>query len=160
MIYLPSGALRQIASAAAAAYPQECCGLLIGRAPDGERGDVFVDEIMATANTAPPPRTRAFEIDPAALFAAHRRLRESRWSIVGHYHSHPDGPAAPSPRDAERVFDPRLIWVIAAVACGCAGTIGAFRWDADARQFIAIALAEMAAPPGLGAAATSALSAP
>ena len=50
----------------------EVCGLLYGSLSDGSGGRIA--EAEACANVAEDP-ARAFEIDPAALFAAHRRAR-------------------------------------------------------------------------------------
>ena len=83
---------------------REVCGLLFGtqgRIADAE----------ATANVAADP-ARSFEIDPAALFAAHRRARAGGPAIVGHYHSHPSGAAVPSARDAAQAMGDGALWLI------------------------------------------------
>jgi proteasome lid subunit RPN8/RPN11 len=131
MIVFHSGCLERIASAAERAYPEECCGLLIGRREDAIR----VTAVAESDNVAPSQRTRRFEVDPALRFLLMRRLRGSRDDIVGHYHSHPEAPAAPSAYDASMVFEPDLIWVIVAVAAGRAGEIRCWRWDPAAGRF-------------------------
>jgi len=97
-------ALRQ---AATQAYPRECCGLLVGE------GDtlITVTEVVPTANIAVNPG-QAFEIDPQVQFDVHRRVRGSGQRVVGHYHSHPEGPAQPSPRDLVMAHDPEAVWVL------------------------------------------------
>jgi proteasome lid subunit RPN8/RPN11 len=127
VIVLPATLLSRIATSAQEAYPEECCGLLIGFRDADQR--VRVTEIVEAANVAPPPRRDRFEVDPAVRFATMRRLRGSTQDIVGHYHSHPDGPARPSAHDAEMVYEPELIWLIVAVAAGRAGEAAAFRYD-------------------------------
>jgi proteasome lid subunit RPN8/RPN11 len=127
MIVLPTTLLRRIAMSAQEAYPEECCGLLIGfRDADG---GVRVTEIAEAANVTPPPRRDSFEVDPAVRFAMMRRLRGTTQDIVGHYHSHPDGPARPSAHDAASAYEPELFWLIVAVAAGRAGEAAAFRYD-------------------------------
>ncbi|MEO9129762.1 MAG: M67 family metallopeptidase [Sphingomonas sp.] len=84
----------------------EVCGLLFGVADRIEAAE-------ACANVAPDP-ARAFEIDPVALFAAHRRARAGGAAVIGHYHSHPSGVAAPSPRDAAQAMGDRALWLILA----------------------------------------------
>ena len=59
---------------------------------------------------ADPART--FEIDPVALFAAHRRARGGGPAVIGHYHSHPSGVPIPSPRDAAQAMGDGAVWVI------------------------------------------------
>lgn len=131
MIVFDGSCLERIASAAERAYPEECCGLLIGRRENVLR----VTAVAESDNVAPSQRTRRFEVDPALRFSLMRRLRGSCDDIVGHYHSHPEASAAPSAYDASLVFEPDLIWVIVAVAAGQAGEIRCWRWDPAAARF-------------------------
>ena len=82
----------------------EICGLLFGAAGRVEAAE-------ACANVAANP-ARAFEIDPKALFAAHRRARGGGLAVIGHYHSHPSGSPVPSPRDAAQAMGDGAVWVI------------------------------------------------
>jgi proteasome lid subunit RPN8/RPN11 len=65
VVIAPAG-LRAIVDAAEAAYPEECCGLLVGHI--GARGRVEVREVHASRNLAGDPR-RAFEVDPGLRLA-------------------------------------------------------------------------------------------
>jgi proteasome lid subunit RPN8/RPN11 len=85
----------------------EICGLLIG---SGEL-DVVVDDIVFASNMAYQP-DRRFEIDPQLQFDWLRQLRGSARRLVGHFHSHPTGPAIPSDNDLAMAHDPYIIWVI------------------------------------------------
>ncbi len=114
MIRLSAAQWRELSAAAEAAYPEEACGLLIGAT---DAGTLTVSGVVAAANVAPEPRRR-FEIDPRVHFAVLRRLRGGQESIIGHYHSHPDGPAEPSAHDVACADDRQLIWLILAVAAG------------------------------------------
>ena len=91
---------------AARAAPEEACGLLLGSA---ER----IESAVSTRNVHPTPRTH-FEIDPAALIAAHRAAREGWAGIAGYWHSHPTGPAAPSATDRASASGDGRIWAIVA----------------------------------------------
>jgi desampylase len=93
-----------IRAAAVAARPQEACGLLFGHP-----GRIV--EATVAANIA-TDRTRRFEIDPAALFAAHRRGREGPLALIGVWHSHPGGTPVPSAIDAAGITDQGWIWLI------------------------------------------------
>ena len=131
--------LRAIEAAAEAAYPEEACGLLVGRrAPDG---GWRVGAVEASANVAEPPRTRRFEVDPRLRLRLERRLRGRPDSIVGLYHSHPDGAAEPSERDRAMVFEPALIWLITAVGRHRAPATRAWRPTADGAAFVPVRLA-------------------
>lgn len=110
-VRLDAAAVSAIAAAAVAAYPNEACGLLIGSTDDaGWR----VKAAVAGPNVHPEPRRR-FEVDPKLVFAWMRKLRGSADSLVGHFHSHPDGPAEPSATDRDSAYDRNALWLIAAV---------------------------------------------
>ncbi len=72
-----------------------------------------VFEARSAPNVAADP-TRAFEIDPASLFAAIRAERAGGPPILGHYHSHPNGSPAPSACDAAMADRPGRLWMIVA----------------------------------------------
>lgn len=150
MIVIPAVVLDEIAAAAEAAYPEECCGLLIGHVDNGggddagDRDRVHVTRPVASRNVTTEPRRDRFEVDPALRFAVMRELGEGPERIVGHYHSHPDHPAEPSARDAEMAFEPDLVWVIVALADGRVVDMQAHRpmpdSQPDGRRFRRIAL--------------------
>jgi len=98
--------LERISAEAMASPDREVCGLLLGT---GDR----VLEARSCRNVAADPAMR-FEIDPAALLAAHRAARRGGPAVIGHYHSHPSGLAEPSPRDAADAVADGSIWLIAA----------------------------------------------
>lgn len=95
-----------ILAAAAAAHPHEACGLLLGTA-------THIETAQATANVHPEP-AHHFEIDPAALIAAHKAARGGGPQIIGYFHSHPNGLARPSATDAASAAHDGRIWAIAA----------------------------------------------
>ncbi len=138
ILYLSDPLRRRILAALEEAYPDEGCGLLIGRR--GADGGIEADEIAPSANKA-ADRRHAFEVDPALILAWHKRLRGTAREIVGVYHSHPDGPAEPSPRDLARAWDPALVWLIAAVGPDGAGDLAAFEPAPDGGGFRPLALA-------------------
>lgn len=105
-VQIASALLQQIVDAAAASPQAEVCGLLFGT-PHA------ITAVAACANVAADP-ARHFEIDPAALLAAHRAARNGAAAVVGHYHSHPSGHAVPSPRDAAAALPDGSLWLIAA----------------------------------------------
>lgn len=88
--------------------PEEACGLLLGDS------NVQRIDVAAPAMNVASDRMRAFEIDPAVLFDAHRNARTGGPAIVGCYHSHPSTPPEPSEADAVRAFDAGWIWLIVA----------------------------------------------
>ena len=130
--------LRAIERAAEAAYPEEACGLLVGRSRPDE--GYCVSAVEASANVAEPPRTRRFEVDPKLRLRLERELRESPESVVGVYHSHPNGSAEPSETDRSMIFEPDMIWLITAVADGRAGATTGWQPSDDGSAFLPLGL--------------------
>jgi proteasome lid subunit RPN8/RPN11 len=94
-ISLAPASLAAMAVAAAKAWPQEACGLLLGRRTEDA---VWVDEFRPTGNDAADAR-RGYLVPPLDLLAADRDAQAAGREIVGIWHSHPDAPARPSARD-------------------------------------------------------------
>lgn len=132
-VRLSPAQLQAIEREAEAAYPEEACGLLVGCAEPS--GACRVSAVEASANVAEPPRTRRFEVDPKLRLRLERELRESPDSIVGVYHSHPNGSAEPSKTDISMIFEPDMVWLITAVADGRAGATKAYRPTEDGAAF-------------------------
>jgi desampylase len=105
-ITLTAAVRSAILEAAAAAAPHEACGLLLGQ-------NQHIDTAQQTANIHPEP-LRHFEIDPAALIAAHKAARAGGPQVIGYFHSHPNGLARPSATDAASAAHDGRIWAIAA----------------------------------------------
>lgn len=104
-LILAQGAHAAMLAAAAARHPHEACGLLFGTGP-------AITRFCETANLAPDP-ARHFEIDPAALIAAHRAARAGGPALVGYFHAHPTGDPAPSATDRASAAHDGRIWAIA-----------------------------------------------
>lgn len=118
MIRIAAEQLAQVVAAAEAAYPQECCGLLSGRAQgSGAARAITVTAVHPSPNLASEPQ-RSFEIDPALRLRLQRDLRDRGDRVVGLYHSHPDGRAQPSSTDLDRAWETDLAWLITAVQGG------------------------------------------
>ena len=123
-----------IGAHAKGAFPGECCGLL-----EGHRGrsDIVVEAIWPTRNLSSAPDR--FEIDPADHFRVLRAARERGRSIIGCFHSHPNGLASPSPRDRDGASDEHFIWIIAALnGAGMAPAILAYEYEGGA--FVPLAI--------------------
>lgn len=131
MIRLSRGLAKEIRRHGETAYPNEACGLLIGR---WSGTDCLVSRVIESANLAAEPAHR-FEVDPAVRFAAMRALRGGPEDIVGHYHSHPDGEAMPSDTDYAMTYEPEMVWLILAVKAGAAAELAAHRVDMEAGRF-------------------------
>ncbi len=143
MIAIGARQLRRIARAAEAAYPEECCGLLVGEGGEGSEGGGRrwrVARVEASANLAEGDRRRRFEIDPRLLIRLHRELRGGETRVIGVYHSHPDHPAEPSAHDLKLALEPGLAWLLTSVAGGRATDTSAHVLAEDGARFDEIAL--------------------
>ncbi|AFY95552.1 M67 family metallopeptidase [Chamaesiphon minutus] len=99
-------------------YPEECCGILLGKI---DKLTKTVIEVIPTANAweqsesvvgvASPlenldrTKTSRYTIPPQAIFQAQKRARDLQLNIIGFFHSHPDCPAIPSICDRDRAWD-------------------------------------------------------
>ena len=110
-LQLTSGIWATLVAEAAKAAPHEACGLMLGTI--GDDGRETVTHTIPAANIAPDP-ARHFEIDPAALIAAHRAARAGGAALIGYYHSHPTGSCLPSATDAAQASHDGRVWAIVA----------------------------------------------
>jgi desampylase len=106
ILEVTSGVLAQLHAEALRAAPEECCGLLLGRAGR-------IEEVRRARNVATNRHIR-FEIDPVALLAAHKAERAGGPRLIGYYHSHPNGACMPSATDREHSTGDSRIWAIIA----------------------------------------------
>ena len=118
---LSSALQDQIAGQAIAAYPRECCGLIEGV----RKGDSIQALALHAARNLAASADR-FELDPHDHIAAQKAARASGHALIGCYHSHPDGKAAPSITDQEGAAEQDFLWLIAATngsQCRMAGFV-------------------------------------
>jgi [CysO sulfur-carrier protein]-S-L-cysteine hydrolase len=103
---LAPGILEEVFQHAKAAFPNEACGLLVGRD--------MADRFIPVKNIS--PSVQEYEMDPAELIAALRGVRESGERLIAIFHSHPHGPAAPSKTDVDRAYYPEAAHLIISLA--------------------------------------------
>lgn len=104
-------ALHKIRVHAMEAYPEECCGILVGTG--GEAGKEVFD-VVRIGNAREENRTRRFLITPEEYSRAEAAAAAGGLGVMGFYHSHPDHPARPSQFDLEHAW-PWCSYVIVAV---------------------------------------------
>ncbi|MDQ6979859.1 MAG: M67 family metallopeptidase [Ghiorsea sp.] len=95
-------ALVMMKDIAAQGYPDEVCGLLIGKA-DAQGWQV--SEVRQVENLNKERAADRFQLDPAGYQAIDAELRGSGQEIIGVFHSHPDCPAKPSPTDLTSAWE-------------------------------------------------------
>ncbi|MDA0338476.1 MAG: M67 family metallopeptidase [Proteobacteria bacterium] len=137
MITLGPTHLGQIRRAARLAYPNECCGLLVGRR---EGDQLEVDQVVESANLSAQPRN-SFEIDMALRLTLQKDLRGTGRDLVGHYHSHPDGSPETSPPDKEQAWESNLVWMILSISETTVARPRAFAFQEGTKSFQEVPLA-------------------
>lgn len=118
---------------AAAIYPEECCGVLVGRLLPGDKG-ILVERVLPVDNARRDSRGNRYLIDPETVLAAEKEARAAKLEVVGYYHSHPDHPARPSAFDREHAW-PGLSYVIVSVADGRVADTRCWRLSDDRESF-------------------------
>lgn len=131
MIRIEPEALKITTMHAEAAYPEECCGALLGTVTASDR---HVSEVLPLDNCSREERRRRFVIDPEAYRMAERRATDRGLVLIGFYHSHPDHPARPSAYDLEHAL-PWHSYVIIAVEAGRAAAWTSWILAADRQRF-------------------------
>ena len=138
VLVLSDALRRQIESEGAAAYPNECCGILVGRdvkAAGATRR--VVDRLEPGANVfEADERYHRFSIDPRQQLRAERAAEAEGRAVLGFYHSHPDHPARPSEYDREHAW-PFYSYVIVAVANAKPADMTSWVLDDATKQFVA-----------------------
>jgi proteasome lid subunit RPN8/RPN11 len=106
---------KEVEARGEAAFPEECCGFLIGPAPENfekQGREVAVTRTIALPNGwEAGARTHRYQIDPKVYAKTEASLPEGQ-AIVGFYHSHPSVPAWPSPFDLERAWPCCSYWIV------------------------------------------------
>ena len=109
--------LQMIYTHAAAVYPEECCGILLGQKIGNRKivteaiatinawDDAIVSDDFKTSDDLDLTKHSRYIIPPQAIFQAHKRARDLQLEIVGFFHSHPDTLAIPSNCDRDRAWE-------------------------------------------------------
>lgn len=106
MIRIRKELVARLTELARRAPEKECCGLLAGR-------DGAITEFFPATNAAANPAIE-YEIAPEELFRYMREIRAAGLTMLGIYHSHPNGKNEPSIRDIERSYYPDAAYFIIA----------------------------------------------
>jgi proteasome lid subunit RPN8/RPN11 len=97
---------------AEAVRPNEACGLLAGWG--GRACRVYPVENIHHSPTV-------YEMNPAQQLAAFLYMEAAGWDLIAIYHSHPAGPAEPSPTDIAQAYYPDSVYVIVSPLPGALG---------------------------------------
>lgn len=125
--------LRQIYDHTEAAYPHECCGVMIGTMETP--GDVKTVLAFRKCKNLNTERAHdRYEMDPLDQLRAEQECVNSGLSIVGIYHSHPDHPSRPSQTDLE-ASAPVYSYVIISVQQGRVASVNSWLLNEREHKF-------------------------
>ena len=132
------------------AYPEECCGLLLGTIADSVKTLVEVvptdNAWSAEAKENWPEQIglterRRYAIKPEEMLRAMKHGRDRNLDIIGIYHSHPDCPAVPSECDRALAWA-EYSYIIVSVRQGTSEDLRSWSLDAErnfqAEEIIAV----------------------
>ena len=105
-------------------YPNECCGVLLGKNIPAEGN--HVQQIVRAGNTRTDSAHNRYNIAPQELIKIQRQARNLGLDIVGFYHSHPDHPAQWSKTDFAEAHWLGCSYIITSVEQGKAITTNSF----------------------------------
>ena len=120
--------LDSLVAHAECSYPNECCGILVGRRSNT---NALVDRVIASPNIAGIDRRHNYQIDWQTLLETQRQARADQMEIIGFYHSHPDGSARPSQRDLDHAWLGCSYLILAMFAGRC---VDSASWRIDDRR--------------------------
>ena len=115
-------------------YPNECCGLLIGRT-EGDGRKVVV-ETLPLQNAIPEGAQHdRMLITPRDVMRGEKHARSLGLDVIGNYHSHPDWSAEASQFDLEHAW-PNLSYAIQSVRNGSSRELRSWRLRDDRSGYI------------------------
>lgn len=128
-LYLDDCARDSIVQHGEGGYPNEVCGILLGKDIDGRR---VIRLTMPIENSfEQDEQYHRFLITPADMFRAERLARHDRLDVLGVYHSHPNAPAQPSEYDRDHAAWTTWSYVIVSVREGKAAELRAWKLRDD-----------------------------
>ena len=114
-------ALAAMREHAAAEYPNECCGALVGCSEAGTR---TVHKAWPLENATAGRPQRRYAISAADYSRVESRAGAEGFTLLGFYHSHPDSGAEPSESDLLEAwpnFDYVILSIVNAMPSGVTG---------------------------------------
>ena len=110
MIVISAEQRKIICNHAESVYPEECCGILLGKIVGISKTIVEVIPTINAWNKAESDeldrsKNNRYSIDPQDIFMAQKRERELDLDIIGFFHSHPDYAAIPSTCDRSQAWE-------------------------------------------------------
>lgn len=140
MLELSRELFQRIEKEGVAAYPNECCGVMIGHdvvnvgAVHGEQRRV-VERLQPLTNSfEKDEQYHRFRLDPLEYIQVEKAAGAEGKLVLGFYHSHPDCPARPSEYDREHGW-PFYSYVIVSILKRVPAEMTSWLLDEATEQF-------------------------
>jgi proteasome lid subunit RPN8/RPN11 len=160
MLKLNAEHLETIHRHAAADYPAECCGVLLGSEVRDTKVVAEVtplanlrhdaaraQELVPLDNPGRESERNRYLIDPREQLRVEKDARARGLTVLGYYHSHPDHPSRPSEYDREHAW-PWYSYLIVAVEKGTPRDSRSWVLSSDRSDFHLEWLEEVRTAPG------------
>ena len=124
-LYLTREAREAIVAHGEQGYPNEICGLLLGK-DDGDESRTISDTMPVENSFEEGEQYHRYLITPEAMFKAEKQARQKRLDVLGVYHTHPDEEARPSLYDRDHAAWTAWSYIIVSVRHGKAAEVRAW----------------------------------
>ena len=143
----PKDKLKEIHRHALAEYPEECCGIIIGKEGDDREDVLFQCSNIQNKLHAMDPQTytrdarTAFYIDPRELMKIFKEADKRQMGVKFFYHSHPDHDAYFSDEDKRvALFEGEPVYpgaghLVVSVYNGTIKENVLYTWNSDKKAF-------------------------
>jgi proteasome lid subunit RPN8/RPN11 len=132
-LWISAGVVEKIRAHGSKAYPEECCGALLGHDATGETPREILGLYALVNRREDSPRNR-FAVSSLDVLEAEKAASREGLEVVGWYHSHPDHPARPSEYDREHAW-PWYSYIIVNVNCGSPMEMTSWRLEEDRERY-------------------------
>lgn len=135
-LVLTARQVQQIEREGSAAFPNECCGAMLGRdEADGPDVRRIVHRLEPLKNSfEADEQYHRFSLDGHELMRLEKRSADEGLAVLGFYHSHPDHPARPSETDRQNAW-PFYSYVIVAIHNKLPVDLTSWQLDESTEQF-------------------------
>ena len=139
MIILSKTQLNEIQLHGKEAYPEECCGAMLGKV--NSNNEKVTEKIFRIENNwenvsgTIETKNRRFAITAEDYKKLELEAKNLNLTLLGFYHTHPDHPAEPSGTDLSYAW-PFFSYIIQSIKNRNADVINSFELDLDTNQFI------------------------
>ena len=138
MVILSQSHLKEILEHGKEAYPEECCGAILGHF-DKEISQKSCTKIIRIENNwenhLEESRHRRFAVTADDYRQLEKQAKDTGLTLLGFYHTHPDHPALPSGTDLSYAW-PFFSYIIQAINKGDVADIFSYELDLDKDEFV------------------------